>query len=209
MKSLLTLIILLISPWALADESSQATKRIIFLGDSITSGYGLDKSAAYPSLLENLAKADGFSWSCLNAGLSGDTSAGGTRRAPILLRQPVDILFIALGGNDGLRGIQPEVTAKNLTTIIKQAKEKQPNMLIVLAGMQMPDNMGDDYTAAFREIYPQVAEAEKVHLIPFLLDGVAMEKELNLPDGIHPNAKGHEIIAQQVYQQLKTLTQGN
>lgn len=179
--------------------------KIVFLGDSITAGYDLRKDEAYPALIKNLAAADGHHIDIINAGLSGDTTSGGLRRIHILVRKPVDLIVIALGGNDGLRGIPPKASQANLESIIDVIQQKQPEARIIIAGMQMPDNMGKDYSTAFKKIFPSVAKAKKIHHLEFLLEGVAAEKSLNLPDGIHPNTKGQEVIAKHVYKALTPL----
>ncbi|MBT8043489.1 MAG: arylesterase [Verrucomicrobiae bacterium] len=191
----------------LCTTSSHAaeTKKIVFLGDSITAGYGLKKEQAYPSVISQLAEADGRNVQIINAGLSGDTTSGGLRRIRVIARQPLDILVIALGGNDGLRGIDPKVSQLNLERIIDLVRGKHPDCQILVAGMQMPDNMGKDYIRAFRKVFADVATKKKAHLLPFLLEGVAADKSLNLPDGIHPNAKGQAIVAAHVYQALVPL----
>ncbi len=186
-------------------EENDSTTRVVFLGDSITAGYGLKKEEAYPTILQKLATKDGHILKVINAGLSGDTTRGGLRRINVLARQPIDILVIALGGNDGLRGIQPKVSGSNLEGIIDTVRKKQPKVKILLAGMQMPENMGENYTAEFRKEFAEVAERKKVASLPFLLEGVAADKNLNLPDGIHPNQKGQEIVAAHVYQALLPL----
>lgn len=186
-------------------EEKSSTIRVVFLGDSITAGYGLKKEEAYPAIIKNLAAKDGHTLDVTNAGLSGDTTRGGLRRIKVLARQPIDILVIALGGNDGLRGLQPKVSGANLAGIIDTVRKKQPEVKILLAGMQMPENMGKDYTAEFRKEFSDVATRKKVTSLPFLLEGVAADKNLNLPDGIHPNKKGQEIVAAHVYQALLPL----
>lgn len=173
-------------------------ERIVFLGDSLTAGFGLDPEQAYPKRVEKALRESGKEVTAVNAGVSGDTTAGGLRRLDWILRQPMDTLFIALGANDALRGQPVEATRGNLTAIIRKAREKYPELRIILAGMLAPPNMGKAYREAFAKIYPEVAEAESVELMPFLLDGVAGRPELNLADGIHPNAEGQEIIARSV-----------
>ncbi|MCP5537008.1 MAG: arylesterase [Akkermansiaceae bacterium] len=180
-------------------------KKIVFLGDSITAGYGLEKEEAYPAVISQLAAADGKKIQIVNAGLSGDTTSGGLRRIRVIARQPLDILVIALGGNDGLRGIAPKVSQVNLERIIDVVREKQPDARILVAGMQMPDNMGKEYIDAFRKVFADVAQKKNVLALPFLLEGVAADKSLNLPDGIHPNAKGQAIVAAHVYKALAPL----
>ena len=141
----------------------------------------------------------------VNAGLSGETTSGGLRRLDWILRQRVDIFVIELGGNDGLRGIPPETSRSNLAAMIKRIRERQPHVKVVLAGMQMPLNMGPDYTRQFAAMYPALAEETKVTLIPFLLEGVGGVPSLNLPDGIHPTAEGHKIVAETVWRSLQPL----
>ncbi|MFK7910938.1 MAG: arylesterase [Akkermansiaceae bacterium] len=189
----------------MAHAAEQTPKKIVFLGDSITAGYGLKKEEAYPALIQKLAQADGHDIQIINAGLSGDTTSGGLRRIRVLARKSIDVLVIALGGNDGLRGIPPKASQKNLESIIDIVQQKQPDTKIIIAGMQMPDNMGEDYTDAFQKIFASLAKRKKVHHLNFLLEGVAAEKSLNLPDGIHPNAKGQTVVAKHVYKALAPL----
>lgn len=177
-------------------------QKIVFLGDSITAGYGLKKEEAYPAIIQKLAAADGHQLQIVNAGLSGDTTRGGLRRIAVLAKRPMDLLVVALGGNDGLRGIAPQVSQTNLEAIIDTIQKKQPGTKVLLIGMQMPDNMGKEYTDAFRKVFAEVAAKKKVGHLPFLLQGVAANKSLNLPDGIHPNTKGQAIVAAHVYKAL-------
>lgn len=180
-------------------------ERVLVLGDSITAGYGLKKEEAYPALIEKRALAEGHNVKVVNAGLSGDTTSGGVRRIAVLARRPIDILVIALGGNDGLRGIAPDVSQKNLEQIIDRARKAQPQVKILLIGMQMPENMGAEYTQAFQKMFSGVGANKKVEVLPFLLEGVATNKNLNLPDGIHPNAQGQAIVAAHVYKTLELM----
>jgi acyl-CoA thioesterase-1 len=182
-----------------------AVKTLLFYGDSITAGYGLDPGEAYPALLQQKIDDAGLQWKVVNAGLSGETTAGGLRRLDWILRQPVDIFVIELGGNDGLRGVAPETTRANLQTMIERIRAKQPRVTIVLAGMQIPTNMGRDYAQAFARIYPDLAEKNHATLIPFLLEGVGGIPELNQPDGIHPTAAGHRKVAETVWNVIKPL----
>jgi acyl-CoA thioesterase-1 len=179
-----------------------SAERIVFLGDSLTAGYGLDPEQAYPQIVERLLEEAGHSVETVNAGVSGDTTAGGLRRIDWLLRQEMDILFIALGANDALRGQSVEAARENLEKMIDRARETYPDLRIILAGMLAPPNMGEAYRKAFREIYPRIARDRDVELMAFLLDGVAGQPSLNLPDGIHPNAKGQRIIARAVVEAL-------
>lgn len=185
--------------------SSDEPKTILFLGDSITAGYGIDENQAFPALIDAMIKESDKQYRVINAGLSGETSSGGLRRISWLLRSPVDILVLELGANDGLRGIDLSVTEKNLQGIIDQTKAKYPNVKVVVAGMQVPPNLGEQYTTRFREIFPKLARQNNAALIPFILEGVAGEPSLNLPDGIHPTPEGHRILAQNVWMVLEKL----
>lgn len=189
------------SLWASAGER----RAILILGDSLAAGAGVDPDEAFPALLQKKVEEAGLKYEVVNAGVSGDTSAGGLRRIDWLLRRKIDILVLELGGNDGLRGISPGTTRTNLQTIIERTKARYPQAKIVIAGMQMPPNMGEEYNKAFREIFPDLAKANKAALVPFLLEGVGGKTELNLPDQIHPNPQGHEIVAQNVWKVLKPL----
>lgn len=180
-------------------------KTLLFFGDSLTAGYGLDPDEAFPALIQRKLDDSGRSWRVVNAGLSGETTAGGLRRLDWILRQPVDIFVIELGGNDGLRGISPDISRSNLEAMIKRIRERAPGAKVVLAGMQMPTNMGPDYTREFAAMYPAIAEKLKVTLIPFLLEGVGGVPRLNLPDGIHPTAEGHKIVAETVWRTIEPL----
>jgi acyl-CoA thioesterase I len=180
-------------------------KVVLMLGDSITAGYGLEEEQAFPALIQDKIDSLGWNFTIVNAGLSGETSAGGLRRVEWLLRQPADVLLIELGGNDGLRGISPEATKENLVGIIRTARRVDPDIEIILAGMQIPPNLGLDYANRFREIYPEIAAEEDVLLIPFVLEGVGGIRELNQPDGIHPTAGGHRIVANVVWATLRPL----
>ena len=193
---------------ATAQNANGGKKRIVVLGDSITAGYGLDggTSEAYPALIQKRIDEAGLSYTVANAGVSGDTTAGGLRRIDWALgKDGADVLLIALGGNDGLRGIPVDQTEKNLTGIIAKARAKNPQMKIVVIGMQMPDNMGAEYTAAFKAVFPKVAAEEKTELIPFLLEGVGGDEKLNQSDRIHPTAEGQKIIAEHVWAKLKGM----
>jgi acyl-CoA thioesterase-1 len=176
-------------------QGSSTTKTIMFFGDSLTAGYGLSPEEAFPYLLEQRLNEQGKNCKVINAGLSGETTAGGLSRIDWVLRQPIDVFVLELGGNDGLRGLPLEQTKSNLQAIINKVKAKNPNVKIVVAGMMVPPNMGDDYSTAFRKVFPEIAKKNNATLIPFLLEGVAGNEKLNLPDGIHPNPEGHKIVA--------------
>ena len=182
-------------------------RNILFLGDSITAGYGLEPAQAYPALIQEKIDAKKWPFRIVNAGQSGDTSAGGLNRMDWLLRSRVDVLVLELGGNDGLRGLPPETTRQNLQSIIERARKKSPHVKIILAGMNVPPNMGADYTKKFTAIYPDLAKQHNALLIPFVLENVGGIRELNLPDGIHPTAKGHEIVAANVWKVLEPVLQ--
>lgn len=180
---------------------------ILVLGDSLAAGYGLEPSEAFPALLEQKIRTLGRSDSVINAGQSGDTSAGGLRRIDWLLKRRIDVLIIELGGNDGLRGLPPEATKTNLQGIIERARKKYPNIKILLAGMQMPNNMGPEYVARYEKVFEEVAAEASVHLIPGFLQGVGGIVELNQPDLIHPTAEGHKILAENVWKVLKPVVE--
>jgi acyl-CoA thioesterase I len=189
-----------------AQDASDATggkKRIVVLGDSITAGYGLDPQEAYPALLQKKVDAASLPYTVTNAGVSGDTTAGGLRRVGWALGKGADVLVIALGGNDGLRGISPEQTEKNLSGIIDKAREKNPAVKVVIAAMQMPDNMGAEFTTKFKGLFAKVAEEKKATLVPFLLEGVGGIDSLNQQDRIHPNVEGQTKVAENVWKVLK------
>ena len=174
-------------------------KTMIFIGDSITAGYGLDPDEAYPALVQKKIEAASLPWRVVNAGLSGDTTAGGLRRLNWILRQRVNLVVIELGANDGLRGIAPDVTQQNLKKIIEGIRSRTPETTIVLAGMRVPTNLGPEHTKQFAAIYPTLAKECGVALVPFLLEGVGGHSELNQADGIHPTAEGQAILATNVW----------
>jgi len=177
--------------------------RILFFGDSLTAGYGLSEEQAFPAIVERRLKKNGGNYEVINAGLSGETSAGGNSRIDWVLRQPVDVLVLELGANDGLRGLPLSQTRSNLQSIIDKTKAKYPDVQIVIAGMEVPPNLGTEYTSEFRKIFPELAKKNDAILIPFLLDGVAGNESLNLPDGIHPNPEGHKIVAENIIKVLQ------
>jgi len=179
------------------------TRTIIFFGNSITAGYGVDPSEAFPALIQNKIDSLKLNYKVINAGVSGETSAGGNGRINWILRQPVDIFVLELGGNDGLRGIPLTETKKNLQAIIDKVKAKYPEAKLILAGMQIPPNMGEQYTTTFKEIFPDLAAKNNMALIPFLLEGVGGDIKLNQPDRIHPTPEGHKILAKNVWNVLR------
>lgn len=183
----------------------QDSKVILFYGDSLTAGYGLSADQAFPAIVQRKIKEKGYKYEVINAGLSGETSAGGLSRIKWVLKKPVDIFILELGANDGLRGLPLEQTEKNLQQIIDIVKEANPDVKIVIAGMMVPPNMGPEYSAAFQQLFKDLSKKNNSHLIPFLLEGVAGDKGLNLNDGIHPNPKGHSIVADNVWSIIKPL----
>lgn len=180
-------------------------KVILFFGDSLTAGLGLAPEEAFPALSGKELTKNGKNVKVVNAGLSGETSAGGLSRIDWVLRQPIDVLVLELGANDGLRGLPVDQTKKNLQAIIDKVKAKNPNVKIVIAGMTVPPNMGNTYTKDFTAIFPELAKKNKATLMPFLLEGVAGDEKLNQPDGIHPNAEGHKIIGTNITKILTPL----
>ncbi len=192
------------------------TKTVICFGDSLTAGYGLESAAtdAYPALLQRKlddftaaqsASANATRWRVVNAGLSGETTAGGSRRIDWVLRQPVDIFVLALGGNDGLRGIDPAVSQRNLQSIIDRVRDRYPAAKIILAGMMMPPSMGENYARDFAGMYPALATKNRLTLVPFLLQGVGGRADLNQGDGIHPTIAGHIVVAETIWSAVRPL----
>ena len=190
-----------------ATGSALVTKKktIVFFGNSLTAGYGLSPEQAFPALIQKKIDSLGLSYQIVNAGVSGETSSGGKTRIDWILREPVDIFVLELGANDGLRGTPLSETKKNLQDIIDIVKAKYPDIKLVFAGMEIPPNMGQAYTTEFRNIYKDLAAKNNMTLIPFLLEGVGGEPELNQDDGIHPNEEGHRIVAENVWKQLEKL----
>ncbi len=185
-----------------ADLSAQE-KQILIFGDSITAGYGLEEDFAFPAIIQQKIDSLGMGHNVINAGLSGETSAGGLRRIDWVLQQHVDVFVLELGGNDGLRGIDPENTKQNLQGIIDKVSERYPSAEIIFTGMEAPPNMGEQYTNQFRSVFYELAEENEVIFMPFVLEGVAGEPELNQADGIHPTAEGHRVIAENLWEYLE------
>lgn len=186
-----------------APQPVEARPRIVALGDSLTAGLGLSPSQAYPALLQTRLAAHGIEYDVVNAGVSGDTSAGGLRRLEWVLDGDVRILIVALGGNDGLRGLPPDALRSNLAAILDQARAR--NIAVLLAGMEAPPNLGAEYTNAFRAVYRSLADEYDVPLLPFLLQGVAGVPSFNQPDGIHPNIEGTRLVADALWAALLPL----
>lgn len=181
-------------------------KTILFFGNSLTAGYGLDDpSKSFASLTQKRIDSLDLDYKVVNGGVSGETTAGGNSRVDWILKQSVDVFVLELGGNDGLRGIPVSETKKNLQSILDKVKAKYPDAKLVLAGMQMPPSMGKKYTTEFKDVYTDIASANKLTLIPFLLQGVGGEAKLNQQDGIHPSVEGHKIVAETVWKYLKDI----
>ena len=181
------------------------TPVVLFFGTSLTAGLGLDPEQAFPSLIEKKARDEGVPIKAINAGLSGETTAGAVRRIDWVLRTPVDLVVIENGANDALRGLPPDAAKANLESVIAAVRAKQPRARIALIRMEAPPNYGVDYTRRFRSIYTDVAAKENVPLLPFLLEGVAGISRLNQPDGVHPNLSGERIVADNVWKGLKPI----
>ncbi len=184
-------------------QPNVAAPVVLFLGTSLTAGYGVLPEDAYPALVQEKIDSAGLPHRVINAGVSGETSAGALRRVDWLLRQPFEVLVLETGANDMLRGSDVDSTRANIQAIIGRVRATRPEARIVLAGMLALPNLGADYVAEFRSIYPAVAEENQLPLVPFLLEGVGGVSDLNLPDGIHPNAEGHRRIAENVWEVLE------
>lgn len=189
----------------LLTASQTREKTILFLGDSLTAGYGITADQAFPAVAGKILNQKGKAVKIVNAGISGDTSAGGLARIDWVLRQVPDVLFLELGANDGLRGLPVESTEKNLQAIIDKVKAKNKNVRIVLAGMMVPPNMGPDYSRKFHQVFVNLATRNRCERIPFLLDGVGGDSKLNQADGIHPTVEGHRIIGERVAKVLEKV----
>lgn len=187
-----------------AEEGNQvvattASKTILFFGNSLTAGYGIDPEESFAGRIQTRLDSLKKEFRVINGGLSGETTAGGLSRLDWFLEEEPYLFVLELGGNDGLRGIALTETKKNLLAIIDKVQAKYPNTKIILAGMQIPPNMGQEYTEEFKAIYPAVAKEKNIELIPFLLEGVAGNPDLNLPDGIHPTAEGHRLVMETLW----------
>lgn len=176
---------------------------ILAFGDSLTAGFGVAREESYPSRLQDLLKKEGYLYKVVNAGVSGDTTAGGRRRIDWLLKHKPEIVILELGANDGLRGLPLDEMESNLETIILTCKKNGADVL--LAGMKIPPNYGEDYTSGFEQIFPRLAEKHKTGLIPFFLENVAGVQKLTRPDGIHPEAEGYAIVVKTVWQHLHPM----
>jgi acyl-CoA thioesterase I len=200
-------VLLALAPAAAGRAQAAAAHTIVFFGDSLTAGYGLADpgTQSFPAKVQGKIDAAHLPWRVVNAGLSGETSAGGLRRIDWVLNQKPDVFVLELGANDGLRGTATDVTQANLQAIIDRVHSRYPDAKVVLAGMRMPPNMGQDYTDSFQAIYPALAKRNKAALIPFLLDGVAERPELNQGDGIHPNPTGAAVVAEGVWKVISPI----
>jgi acyl-CoA thioesterase-1 len=183
------------------DQTDSSRPKVVLLGDSLTAGLGLLETQSYPTRLQELMDREGYDFEIENAGVSGDTTAGGLRRLDWALQGNVRVLIVALGGNDGLRGLSTAEMKSNLTQIVERARER--NVMVILAGMEAPPNYGQEYAVSFRQVYRDIAQRERLVLIPFLLDKVAGHPDLNQGDGIHPNPQGAQIVADTVWSVLR------
>lgn len=188
-----------------ATEAKDSNKKILFFGDSLTAGYGLEVSQAFPALIQQKIDSLGLGYTVINAGLSGETTASGKNRLEWVLEDDIDIVIIELGANDGLRGVPLTETESNLQNMVDTVQSKLPNAKIILAGMKIPPNMGPEYTSRFENIFPELAASENIKLIPFLLENVAGIPELNQGDGIHPTVEGQKLVANTVWEVLEPI----
>ncbi|WP_421803020.1 arylesterase [Flagellimonas sp.] len=186
-------------------ETKDSNKKILFFGDSLTAGYGLEVSQAFPAVIQEKIDSLGLDYTVINAGLSGETTASGKNRLEWVLEDDIDIIIIELGANDGLRGVPLTETESNLQSMVDAVQSKLPDAKIILAGMKIPPNMGPEYTSKFESIFPELATSENIKLIPFLLNNVAGIPELNQGDGIHPTVKGQKLVAENVWKVLKPI----
>ena len=194
---------------AIDENKSTSSQTIIFFGDSITAGYQLDPQEAFPARIQEIIDSLQLDYKVINAGLSGETTTGGLNRINWILNQKADVFVLELGANDGLRGIPLSETRQNLQAMIDTVRSRNSNTEIILAGMQIPPNLGQDYTAEFRQLFTDLAAENNIPLIPFLLEGVAGIPDLNLADGIHPTPEGHRIVASNVWEVLEPVIRTN
>lgn len=188
--------------------SSSPKVKVLFFGTSLTAGYGLDPAIAFPRLVAEQAEKDGLPVEAINAGLSGETSAGAVRRIDWTLKTPVDVVVLETGGNDALRALNADSLEKNLRALVGRVQQAQPQAKILLAVMEAPPNLGASYTRQFRDAYARVARENGVTLLPFLLEGVAGHPELNQADGVHPNEQGERLVAANVWKALRPVVKG-
>lgn len=194
-----------LAPTSARTEPAAMEKTVVFLGDSLSAGFGVDRSEAFPALIEEKIRAANLPFRVENAGLSGDTSAGGLRRIDWLLQRRIDVLVVELGGNDGLRGLPVAKMKANLLAIITKVRAKNPDAKIVIAGMQIPPNLGAGYSSDFQRAFADLAQANNATLIPFLLENVGGLRNLNQPDMIHPTPAGHRVVAETVWRALEPI----
>ncbi|HEX6309325.1 MAG TPA: arylesterase [Longimicrobiales bacterium] len=192
-----------VAPAAATDPDGRRVA--LFIGTSLTAGYGVGEEVAWPAIVQRMIDSAGLPYRVTNAGISGETSAGGLRRIDWSLQQPADVLVLELGANDALRGLDTRQLRANLDSIITRARDVYPGIAVVLAGMEAPPNLGAQYTRAFRDVFTGLARRHDAALVPFLLDGVAADASLNIDDGIHPNAAGHRVIARTVWRTLEPV----
>jgi acyl-CoA thioesterase I len=188
-----------------AQAPAADARTVLFVGTSLTAGYRVGEHVAYPAVIQQKIDEAGLPFRVVNAGISGETSAGGLRRIDWSLQQPVDVLVLELGANDGLRGLDPDAMRANLDEIITRTRQRYPATAVLLAGMEAPPNLGDAYTSSFRSVFSDLAAKHDAALLPFLLDGVAGDAALNLDDGIHPNVEGHRVLADHVWTVLEPV----
>lgn len=205
MKPILPALFLVLSLIAVTGEADASAGRLVFFGDSLTAGHAILPDETYPARIQEKIDERGWPFQTVNAGVSGETSAGGLRRIDWILRRPVAIFVLELGANDGLRGLDPAETKKNLQAILDKVAAASPEAKLVVAGMRVPPNMGAAYADEFASIFPALAKENDAALIPFLLEGVGGVRNLNLPDGVHPNPDGHRILAETVWETLEPL----
>jgi acyl-CoA thioesterase I len=201
----LGLFALLVPVGLLLCAAAPMEKTVLFLGDSITAGYGVDPSEAYPAIIQGKIEANGWPFKVINAGQSGDTSAGGLSRLEWLLKNRIDVLVLELGANDGLRGVPIETTRKNLQGIIDLVRKRYPKVKIIIAGMKLPPNWGGDYGRRFESMFVDLAKKNKTALVPFVLEGVGGVRKLNQSDVIHPTPEGHKLVAANVWKVLQPI----
>ncbi len=196
-------LVLILNTFSVSLSAESKNKKLIILGDSLTEGYGVTQDSAFPVLLQKKITDDKINWALIGSGSSGSTTASGISRMKWLIRQKPDVIFVILGSNDGLRGLKVEETEKNLNETIQFGLKN--NIQMILGQLHVPPNYGKDYSKQFSDIYPRVAQKNKILLAPFLLEKVAGIKDLNLADGIHPNEKGHQQVAANLYPYLKKI----
>lgn len=199
------LILFYIASLTVQGQAQDENKVILFFGDSVTAGLGVETNEAFPALIQNKIDSAGLNYEVINGGLSGETSAGGLRRIDWVLQRPVDVMILELGGNDGLRGIDLKSTKENLQQIIDKAKAKYPEMKIIIAGMQVPPNLGPEYSNEFLQIYPALAQENNLPLIPLFLNSIGGNEELMQQDGLHPTSEGHKVLANLIWEHLQPL----